>query len=143
MEGFPIPNTARGLSGKQSLQITQGHATAHSGLGQAYHRLGNDEQAIAEYNQAIKIYPDLIPTPSSAGVIAACRSVSPIGPSDDYNEAIRLGPNYSWCYASRGKVLEAKGDWSGPRPITTGPSSSIPISPTPFVFARHCCLAAA
>ena len=49
MGGFLIPNSASGLSGGKSRQITQGYATAHSGLGQTYHRLGQNEQAIEEY----------------------------------------------------------------------------------------------
>ncbi len=107
---FPVPNTARGLSRKQTLQIKQGHATAHSGLGQAYHRLGEDERAIAEYNQAIKIYPD---DPNAfIGRGDCCLSLGePDRALDNYNEAIRVGPNYSRAYARRGKLLETKGEW--------------------------------
>ena len=109
MDGlFPVPNTAGSLSGKKSLQIIQGHATAHSGLGQAYHRLGQDEQAVVEYNRAIEIYAL---DPNAYIGRGDCR-VS-LGDHDqalaDYNEAIRLGPDYSRAYASRGKLLEAMG----------------------------------
>ncbi|MGC8638586.1 MAG: tetratricopeptide repeat protein [Isosphaeraceae bacterium] len=107
---FPVLNTAGSLSKKKSLQIIQGHATAHSGLGQAYHRLGEDERAIAEYNQAIKIYPD---DPNAfIGRGDCCLSLGePDRALDNYNEAIRLGPNYSRAYARRGKLLETKGEW--------------------------------
>jgi tetratricopeptide (TPR) repeat protein len=109
MDGlFPVPNTAGSLSGKKSLQIIQGHATAHSGLGQAYHRMGQDEQAVVEYNRAIEIYAL---DPNAYIGRGDCR-VS-LGDHDqalaDYNEAIRLGPDYSRAYASRGKLLEAMG----------------------------------
>ena len=107
---FPVPNTAGSLSKKKSLQIVQGHATAHSGLGQTYHRLGQDEQAIEEYNRAIAIYPQ---DPNAYIGRGDCHLS--LGEADqalaDYNEAIRLGPGYSRAYASRGKLLEAKGDW--------------------------------
>ncbi|MGD0039886.1 MAG: tetratricopeptide repeat protein, partial [Isosphaeraceae bacterium] len=95
MDGlFPVPNTAGSLSGKKSLQIIQGHATAQSGLGQAYHRMGQDEQAVVSYNRAIEINGL---DPNAYIGRGDCR-VS-LGDHDqalaDYNEAIRLGPDYS------------------------------------------------
>ena len=109
MDGlFPVPNTAGSLSGTKSRQIIQGHATAQSGLGQAYHRLGQDEQAVGAYNHAIEIYAL---DPNAYIGRGDCR-VS-LGDHDqalaDYNEAIRLGPDYSRAYSSRGKLLEAMG----------------------------------
>jgi tetratricopeptide (TPR) repeat protein len=109
MDGLlPVPNTAGSLSGKKSLQIIQGHATAQSGLGQVYHRLGQDEQAVVEYNRAIEINPL---DPNAYIGRGDCR-VS-LGDHEqalaDYNEAIRLGPDHSRAYSSRGKLLEAMG----------------------------------
>ena len=104
----PVPNLSGSLSGTKSRQIVQGHATAQSGLGQAYHRLGQDEQAIVEYNRAIEIYAL---DPNAYIGRGDCRVSR--GDHDqalaDYNEAIRLGPNYSRAYSSRGKLLEAMG----------------------------------
>jgi len=104
----PVPNTARGLSSTKSRQIVQGQATAQSGLGQAYHRLGQDEQAVVEYNRAIEIYAL---DPNAYIGRGDCRLS--LGEYDqalaDYNEAIRLGPDHSRAYSSRGKLLEATG----------------------------------
>ena len=109
MDGlFPVPNTAGSLSGTKSRQIVQGHATAQSGLGQAFHRLGQDEKAVVAYNRAIEINGL---DPNAYIGRGDCR-VS-LGDHDqalaDYNEAIRLGPDYSRAYSSRGKLLEAMG----------------------------------
>ncbi len=109
MEGLlPVPNLAGSLSKTRSQQIIQGHATAQSGLGQAYHRLGQDEQAILEYDKAIKIYAL---DPNAYIGRGDCRVT--LGDHEqalaDYSEAIRLEPGYSRAYISRGKLLEAMG----------------------------------
>ena len=107
---FPVPNTARGLTRNSTLQIAQGHATAYCGLGQAYHRLGQDEQAIQEYTRGMGIYAE---DPNAYMGRGDC--YLSLGEPDkalaDYNEAIRLGPTYSRAFARRGKLLETKGDW--------------------------------
>jgi tetratricopeptide (TPR) repeat protein len=105
---LPVPNLAGGASSQKTGQIVQGHATAHSGLGQAYHRLGQDDLAITEYDRAIEIYAL---DPSAYIGRADCRVA--LGDYHealaDYNEAIRLGPSYSRAYSRRGKLYEALG----------------------------------
>jgi tetratricopeptide (TPR) repeat protein len=110
MDGLlPIPNLSRGLSGKTSQQITEGHATAYCGLGQSYHRLRQDEQAILEYDQAIQINPH---DPNAYIGRGDCHLA--LGDQDealaDYDEAIRRGPSSARAYSTRGKLLEAMGD---------------------------------
>ncbi len=108
---FSVPNTAGSLSGKKSLLITQGHATAYSGLGQAHHRLAHDEQAIAAYNQAIEIYAS---DPNAFVGRADCWAA--LGDHDqalaDYGEALRLNPNHSRAFSRRGRLYEALGQYA-------------------------------
>jgi tetratricopeptide (TPR) repeat protein len=104
MGGFVIPNSAPALSGGKSQQITEGYATAYSGLGQTYHRLGQNEQAIVEYQHAIAINP-LDPN----AFIGRGDAYAALGQHQsalaDYNEAVRLGPDYPRAYSSRGELL--------------------------------------
>ena len=109
LEGLmPIPNRTGGLSRKGSQQIVQGQATAYSGLGQAYYRLGQHEQAVIEYNHAIEIYAL---DPNAYIGRGDCRVA--LGDHEqalaDFNEAIRLGPGYSRAYTSRGHLYEVMG----------------------------------
>lgn len=101
---WTIPNASPSLA--------QGRATAHSGMGQAYHRLGQDDEAINEYNRAIQTYPN-----DPNALLGRGDCYLSLGEPDralnDYNEAVRLGPGYSRAFARRGKLLETKGDWDG------------------------------
>jgi tetratricopeptide (TPR) repeat protein len=105
---LPVPNLAGSLRGEKSQQIVQGYATAQSGLGQVYHRLGQNQQAVTEYDRAIEIYAL---DPNAYIGRGDCRAA--LGDHEqalaDYNEAIRLEPNHSRAYSSRGKLLEAMG----------------------------------
>jgi tetratricopeptide (TPR) repeat protein len=82
---------------------------AHCGLGQVYHRLHQDEQAINEYNQAIALNPG---DPNNyAGRGDAYAALDQLDAAlADYNEAIRLNPNLMHAYANRGAALFWKGD---------------------------------
>jgi tetratricopeptide (TPR) repeat protein len=103
---FPVPNASGSLSPRKTREIQRGHATAYAGLGQSYHRLGEDEQALVAYDQSIKIFPG---DPNFHVGRGDCQSA--LGNLEaaltDYNEAIRLAPNFSRAYASRGHLLEA------------------------------------
>ncbi len=87
----------------------RGQAIAHCGLGQVYHRMGQDERAIVEYNLAIRINP-LDPN-SHAGRGDAYAALDQVGPAlADYDEAIRLAPNHAHAIASRGEALARLGE---------------------------------
>ena len=75
----------------------------------SYHRLGQDEEAISEYNQAIELNPG---DPNNyAGRGDAYAALNQLDPAlIDYNEAIRLDPNHSRAFASRGDLLARKGE---------------------------------
>jgi len=110
---WAIPlNGARGLSGSQTRSIEAGKSAAHCGIAQAYHRLGRNDESVAEYDRAIAI----LGTDPNA-YIGRGDALAALGQSDraaaDYNEAVRLGPNSSRAYSSRGTLLAELGQEDG------------------------------
>jgi tetratricopeptide (TPR) repeat protein len=89
-------------------QMIRSHAAAYQGLGQSYHRLGQDAPAAEAYNQAIAIDPtDPNGFAGRADVLAAERLYDQA--IADCGEAIRLDPTHSRAFASRGIVLYTLG----------------------------------
>ncbi len=85
-----------------------GRGAAHQGLGQSYHRLGDDQTALKAYDEAIAIYAS---DPNSfAGRGEVFESLRmPDRALGDYNEAIRLDPSHSRAYCGRGIAYFALG----------------------------------
>jgi tetratricopeptide (TPR) repeat protein len=106
---WAIPlNAARGLSGRQTRAIAVGKCATQCGIAQAYHRLGRNEEAIAEYDRAIAI---LATDPNAhIGRGDAHAALAQVDKAlADYHEAIRLEPNSSRAYCSRGSLLAELG----------------------------------
>jgi tetratricopeptide (TPR) repeat protein len=101
-------NGARGLTARHTSAIEAGKATAHSGLAQAHHRMGRNDEAIEEYNRAIAIDPRDPNAFIGRGDAYAALDQQQRALAD-YDEAIRLGPGYSRAYSSRGILLAAMG----------------------------------
>jgi tetratricopeptide (TPR) repeat protein len=85
-----------------------GRAAAYQGLGQSYHRLGDDQTAIKAYDEAVVIYAG---DPNSfAGRGEVFESLRmPDRALSDYSEAIRLDAAHSRAYCGRGIVYFALG----------------------------------
>ena len=110
---WAIPlNAARGLNRNQTRSIESGKSTVHCGMGQAYHRLGRNDEAIDEYNKAIAI----LATDPNAYIGRGDARVA-LEQTDlamaDYNEAVRLGPGVSRAYSSRATLLADLGQDDG------------------------------
>ena len=77
--------------------------------GAVYAAGGDKDGAIADYNEAIRLYPKSTDAYYSRGVAFAAK-----GDNDraiaDYSEAIRLDPTHNCAYYSRGAVFKAEGD---------------------------------
>jgi tetratricopeptide (TPR) repeat protein len=94
------PNTV--LPGNQA-KIVRSHAGAYQGFGQAYHRLGQDEQAYQAYSQAIAIDPS--DANGFAGRGQVLNSLKLLDAADaDLTEAIRLDSTNSRAFCWRGIV---------------------------------------
>jgi tetratricopeptide (TPR) repeat protein len=84
-------------------------AVAYYSRGLAYYDKGDDDRAIAEFNEAIPLDPKSAQAYSSRGL--AYDHKGDLGHADpDYNEAIRLDPKYGQAYFNRGNAHYQKGD---------------------------------
>jgi tetratricopeptide (TPR) repeat protein len=84
-------------------------AVAYYSRGLAYYDKGDDDRAIAEYNEAIRLDPQSAQAYSSRGL--AYDHKGDLGRAEpDYSEAIRLDPKYAQAYFHRGNAYYQKGD---------------------------------
>jgi tetratricopeptide (TPR) repeat protein len=84
--------------------VVRSQAGAYEGLGQAYHRLNEDERAFEAYTQAIAIDPtDPNGFAGRGDVLHKLKLLD--AAQADYTEAIRLDANHSRAYCGRGITL--------------------------------------
>jgi tetratricopeptide (TPR) repeat protein len=89
-------------------KMVRGRAGAYEGFGQAYHRLGQDEQAFQAYSQAISI--DATDPNGFAGRGDVLATLKLFDTADaDYTEAIRLDSTYSRAWCGRGIIRSELG----------------------------------
>ncbi|MBR0777503.1 tetratricopeptide repeat protein [Bradyrhizobium diazoefficiens] len=81
----------------------------YNNRGFAWHNKGDDDRALADYNQAIRLNPAYGPPHDNRGNIYLVRG-DPDRALAEYNEAIRLDPKSAWPYANRANVLRNTGD---------------------------------
>ena len=107
---WTIPlNGARAVGGGGRDAVAEAKATAYAGLAQVHHRTGRNEEALAEYDQAILIYGS---DPNShIGRGDVYRALGDLARAlADFDEAVRLGPNLPRAFTSRGRLLEDSGE---------------------------------
>ena len=87
----------------------QNLAVVYHSRGLAYYDKGDDDRAIADYNEAIRLDPNFAYAYSSRGL--AYDHKGDLGRADpDYNQAIRLDPKFAQAYFNRGNAYYQKGD---------------------------------
>jgi tetratricopeptide (TPR) repeat protein len=105
----------RQIQGCTSLMQTKGLspaelATAYNARGVAYYQSEEYDPAIADIDQAIRIYPKLVKAYYNRGLVDRAK-----GDLDkalaDFSDAIRLDPKYVMSFNNRGLVYDAKGDY--------------------------------
>ena len=84
-------------------------AVAYYSRGLAYYDKGDDDRAIAEYNEAIRLDPKFAYAYSSRGLTYDHKGDLERA-SPDYDEAIRLDPKYAQALFNRGNAYYQKGD---------------------------------
>jgi tetratricopeptide (TPR) repeat protein len=90
------------------LRTTKNNFVAHINLGSALFDEGNTEKAIAHYNEAIRIKPDLILSYNKRGV-AYAKLGRYQKAFEDLNLAVSLKPDYAEAYYNRGTIYNKLG----------------------------------
>ncbi|KAJ3062914.1 hypothetical protein HK102_008609, partial [Quaeritorhiza haematococci] len=98
-------NGARGIGRGGRDAVQEARATAFAGLAQVHHRLNRNDEALAEYDQAIRIFPGDPNSHIGRGDVHRALGDFPRALAD-LDEAVRLGPGYPRAFASRGRLLE-------------------------------------
>jgi tetratricopeptide (TPR) repeat protein len=101
-------NGPRNVRPKDRAKINRGRAGAYEGIGQSYHRLGQDAAAIEAYNQAIAIDPSDPNAFVGRGDVLSDRQLFDEAMAD-YTEAIRMDASHSRAFAGRGIALYLRG----------------------------------
>ena len=87
----------------------KGRAAAYFNRGNAHSARGDNQQAIADYDEAIKLDPKNASAYNNRG-----NARSDMGESDgalaDFNEAIKYNSRYASAYFNRGNIYAAQGD---------------------------------
>lgn len=84
-------------------------AEAYSGRASWLHKLGREDEALADYDKALSIDPTNVEFYDYRGDSLVAKGDLDAAIAN-YDQAIRVDPTYAAAYYSRGKVYQAKGD---------------------------------
>jgi tetratricopeptide (TPR) repeat protein len=83
-------------------------STFYNNRGLLYYNQGKPELALADWNKAIALNPNLAPTYSNRGNLYSNQGKPELAIAD-YNKAISLNPNYADAYNNRGNLYSNQG----------------------------------
>jgi uncharacterized caspase-like protein/Flp pilus assembly protein TadD len=93
----------------EAIRLNPKYAIAYNNRGNAFHRKGDNDRAIADYSEAIRLDPKYAVAYSSRATV-----FNQIGSRDralaDFDEAIRLNPKLTAAYNGRGFAFKQKGE---------------------------------
>jgi Flp pilus assembly protein TadD len=94
-----------------TIEVTQNNWLAHNNLGNAYTRLGRDNEAIDAYKQALNINPNLTEARTNLGIV-----YSKLGRDneaiDAFKQALKIKPDYADAHYSLGISYAVLSRWS-------------------------------
>jgi len=93
---------------RHTLEVTGKNAVAHNSLGQALRTLGRDEEALAEFQEAIKINPGFAEAYNNLGCILIDRGHTGEA-MDHFRESIRFNQAHGKAHNNLGNVLFQEG----------------------------------
>lgn len=91
-----------------ALQLDPSNVRAWHGRALASQRQGQNDQALADYEQALRIHPDAVLYTNRALIHAARKEYDRA--IADFTSALRLDPNYARAYENRARAHEDRGD---------------------------------
>ncbi|HEY1763674.1 MAG TPA: tetratricopeptide repeat protein [Opitutaceae bacterium] len=101
----------------QTLDRNPGSWMAHNNLGLAWSKLpGRSDDAIAQYQEAIRLKPDVAETHTNLGKLWAAMPGRLDAAITEFREALRIDPGYSDAHFYLGNALAQKGDLAGSVP---------------------------
>src|SRR3954468_14541336 len=90
-------------------ETSKNHAGAYLGRGRAYSAKREFDRAIADYNEAISLEPEIAQPYLSRGIAYQAQHEFDQAIAD-YEQALRINPNSAAAYNNRGNVYRDKGD---------------------------------
>ena len=94
-----------------TIEVTQNNWLAHNNLGNAYTRLGRDNEAIDAYKQALNINPNLTEARTNLGIV-----YSKLGRDNEaieaFKQALKIKPDYADAHYSLGIAYAVLSRWS-------------------------------
>ena len=96
----------------QTIKLPSKDAEGVLKKGIIHHRLGDEKSALANFNRAIQLQPDLARAYLERGILLSGSDLGGDGPYQrtqkalpDFNRAIQLNPNFAEAYLERGLLL--------------------------------------
>ena len=88
-------------------------AFAYNFRGEARQILGDNEEALKDYNKAIEINPNYAMAYQNRGMLRQSHTFDYLGALKDYNMAIRLDAKFELAYFNRASLKYSMGDFKG------------------------------
>ena len=119
----------------------RGNWRAHYNRGNAYYSKGEDDRAISDFDEAIRLRPRFAIAYNNRGVVYRKQGKYELAISD-FDRAIKLNPKYAKAYLNRGLAYSNKGDYELVIPdldkaIQLNPSNAKACNNLAWILATH------
>jgi tetratricopeptide (TPR) repeat protein len=92
----------------KAIQLNSRYYFAYHVRAYAYHQIGEFQNALTDFNQAIALNPGLTEAYNNRGLLKHEKLNDPVGAMADFNRAIAIKPSYENAYYNRGRLKHKK-----------------------------------